>query len=72
MYQRVRIVAPCLLNTMHIEECLQKHNKGLFTNDVMLYCEVKNLILKISLNQLDKIIFFIKQRWSVQYSSICA
>ena len=39
---------------------------------VELYCKVNNLNFQISLNQLDKIFFFIKQRLSVLFSSICA
>ena len=42
----------------------------IFDLTVKLYCRVKNLNFEISLNQPDKFIFFIKQRWSVLFSSI--
>ena len=50
---------------------LMQINK-IFDLTVELYRKVKNLIFQISLNQLDEIIFFIKQRRSVLFSSICA
>ena len=55
----------------YCEECLPLNAKPLSTFQY-LYCKVKNLNFKISLNQHDKIFLFIKQRWVVLFSSICA
>ena len=43
-----------------IKLILRNFKDKIFDLTVELYCKVKNLIFQISLNQLDKIFFFIK------------
>ena len=63
----------CFKKKMILSSLFRKNLKvKIFDLTVELYCKVKNLNFQISLNQLDKIIYFIKQRLSVLFSSIFA
>ena len=71
--EKTRIYPFCFIKNNYFIRIVWRNLKNKIVDlTVKLYCKVNNLNFQISPNYPDKIIFFIKQKGYIRFSSICA